>query len=640
MTHRERFIAAFKGETADILPYVPRIDLWYNANRYAGTLPDRHKGRTQDEISRAEGWALHKVLPDLVDIRNPEDVIHRGLGIFSTKHSVHRFRFPSSIDIEIREKDGSTKITYHTPVGSVSTKTVFTEDLRKAGSTIAFISEHPIKEPKDYRTLAYIFENIELYPHYDDFLAWQKAVGEDGFCCAFSSLASSPMHHIQKDFLDPTEFYYHYHDHKKDMEALAEALGRYYDLLLQIAADSPAEGVFWGGNFDDMITYPPYFKKEIMPWIQKAADVLHAKDKILDCHCDGENLGLLDLIKNSGMDIAEAICPYPMTKVNIGEYYAKWSDTLTIFGGIPSNILLADLASEEEFEGYLDYLFGAIAPGTRFIAGIADTTPPDAVFDRLIRIGERVEREARLPLEAGAARPLSDEQLKKTTDRRTTPKALDTLFGAVQEHVFNGNDKGIESPIMALIGQGVDPQDILDKGLIAAMEIIGPKFQSGELFIPEVLLSSRAMNRGLAVLEPYLADKSRRLGGKILLGTVKGDLHDIGKNMVATMLRGVGFEVRDLGIDVPAETFIRSAEDYRPDIIGLSALLTTTMPQMKVIIEELGKAGVRDRFKVIVGGAPVNEKYARQVGADGYAKDAGSAVELAKQLMGASSIHG
>jgi 5-methyltetrahydrofolate--homocysteine methyltransferase len=165
------------------------------------------------------------------------------------------------------------------------------------------------------------------------------------------------------------------------------------------------------------------------------------------------------------------------------------------------------------------------------------------------------------------------------------------------------------------------------------MDVIGPKFKAGELFIPEVLLSSRAMNEGLAVLEPHLSGEAKTAKGKVLIGTVKGDLHDIGKNMVATMLRGAGFEVRDLGIDVNQELFIKEVEQYTPDILALSALLTTTMPEMKRIIGTLSEKGLRAGVKIMIGGAPVNARYAQDIGSDGYAADAGEAVALAKGLV-------
>ena len=163
MTHRERQIAAIKGELPDLLPYVPRIDLWYNANSLAGTLPEKHKGRSQDEISLAEGWAMHKGLPDLLDLRGPDDVLHRGIGMMATRHSVHKFSFSSNIDIRIDRQGDTTTIEYHTPKGMIRTATAFPEDLRRAGSTVSIITEHPIKVPEDYDILASLFENIDIF---------------------------------------------------------------------------------------------------------------------------------------------------------------------------------------------------------------------------------------------------------------------------------------------------------------------------------------------------------------------------------------------------------------------------------------------------------------------------------------------
>jgi 5-methyltetrahydrofolate--homocysteine methyltransferase len=228
---------------------------------------------------------------------------------------------------------------------------------------------------------------------------------------------------------------------------------------------------------------------------------------------------------------------------------------------------------------------------------------------------------------------MSENDLSKTATRVGLKKPVDQKFSTVQEDVLSGDDSGIETHILELVKNGVNPGDILQKGLIAAMEIIGPKFKSGEIFIPEVLLSSRAMKKGIAVLEPHMSDEQRKSRGKVLIGTVKGDLHDIGKNMVATMLRGVGFDILDLGIDVDFKIFIKKIREYRPDIVGLSALLTTTMPEMKKIIDELQGMGLRDQVKVMVGGAPVSGKFAQGIRADGYAPDAASAVKLAQGLI-------
>jgi corrinoid protein of di/trimethylamine methyltransferase len=631
MTHKQRIRAAFRGEMPDLLPYVPRIDLWYNANSYAGTLPEKHRGRTRDEISRAEGWALHKQLPDYLDVSGPEDMLHRGIGIMTPRQAIFRYRFTSNVDVRVKQDGDTTRVEYHTPIGVADTTMRFTEDLKKAGSTIPFIAEHIIRGRDDYRIVTYVFQNLELSPDYERFRQWEQEAGEDGFCSAFTTHCGSPIHHIQKDLIDATAFFLHYHDYQKEMAELAEAIEHHYHQWLKIAADSPAEAIGWGSNYDETITYAPYFEKEILPWLQKVCDALHGSGKVVNTHCDGENQGLMDLIKQTRADMAEAVCPHPMTKLTIEEYYRWWADEMTIFGGIPSNILLADSASDDEFEAYLDFLFKSIGPGRRFVVGIADTTPPDAIFERLVRIAERVEREGRLPMQAGAARPISASRLKKAAERVGAQAAADELLAEIREDVRKGRDKEIQAHVRQKLDEGISAKDLLNRGMLSVMEEIGERFKDGSVFIPEVLLSARAMNAALVVLQPHLAGQASDAKARVLIGTVHGDLHDIGKNLVVTMFKGIGLEVKDLGINVPTEEFVRQVAEFKPDVVGLSALLTTTMPEMKRVIEALSRAGLRNSVKVIVGGAPVNQKFARSIGADGYAQDAGDAVSLVKQ---------
>lgn len=180
---------------------------------------------------------------------------------------------------------------------------------------------------------------------------------------------------------------------------------------------------------------------------------------------------------------------------------------------------------------------------------------------------------------------------------------------------------------------GESPETILNDGLIQAMDRVGAKFKRGEIYIPEVLIAARAMHAGLAVLKPILSQSTYTRAGKVLIGTVKGDLHDIGKNLVLMMLEGGGFEVGDLGIDVPAQKFIEAIYTQQPQVVGMSALLTTTLMEMKNTIQAIEKAGLRKKIKIIVGGAPVNENFAKEIGADGYASDAASAVDLVKSLI-------
>ena len=639
MTKKERILMAMRGETPDVLPYTPRFDLWYNANSYRGTLPERHRGRSADEIARAEGWALHKVIPELLEVVDPQENLTRGIGLYSLKENGYRINFSPNVKLEVKRSsqggEDATRVEYHTPKGVVSTKEVINEEMRNAGVSITWVQEHAVKRPEDYEIWAYVFENITVTPDYERYRAWQQRIGGDGVAVMMGTFSASPIHHIQRDFLDATEFFFHYNDHHREMRRLAEAIGLVYDQILKITADSPAEVVLWGANYDDMITYPPYFQKELSPWLRKASDYLSSKGKLVICHCDGENQGLIDLIADSGMHVAEAVCCAPMTKLPIETYYDHWSksDKLTIMGGLIQSMLSPATASLDDLNAYLDYFFKAVAPGRRLILSVADTTPPNADFDRLALIGERVEKEGRLPLEAGAARPLTDSQLKAAAGR-AAPKAVpDEVFQAVHADVLAGNDTDIKVHVQDLLSKGLNAKDILNRGMLTAMEVIGGRFRDGTVFIPEVLLSARAMNEALAVLEPHLAKEKKDASGRILLGTVRGDLHDIGKNMVATMLRGVGFEVIDLGINIPAEDFVARAAQHRPDILGMSALLTTTMPEMKKVIDLLAARGLRDKVKVIVGGAPVNEKFARDIGADGYGADAGSSVDLARKLL-------
>ena len=643
MTRKERILMAMRGDIPDMMPYTPRFDLWYNSNSYRKTLPKRHQGRSHDEIARVEGWALHKVIPELLEVVDPWENLTRGIGLYSLKENGYKINFSSNIRLDVQKTsqgdEEATRVMYHTPKGTVSTKEVINEEMRNAGVSITWVQEHGIKRPEDYEIWAYIFENITVTPDYDRYKIWQSHIGDDGVAVMMGSFSASPIHHIQRDFLDATEFFFHYRDHNREMRRLAAAIEGVYDQILKVVGESPAEAVLWGANFDDMITYPPYFKKEFVPWIRKASDYLAAKGKLVICHCDGENQGLIDLIADSGMHVAEAVCCAPMTKLPIETYYKRWckSGKLTIMGGLIQSMLSPATSSLEDLHAYLDRLFKNVSPGNRFILSVADTTPPNADFDRLAIIAERVEKEGRLPLEAGAFRPLTEVNLKPATAPTKQQVALDETFQIVHTDVLSGNDTDIKVHIQELLSQGVNAKDILNHGMLSAMEAISGRFREGTVFIPEVLMSARAMKEALAVLEPYLAQEKKVVNGKILLGTVHGDLHDIGKNMVATMLRGVGFDVVDLGVNIKADEFVAEVDRQRPHILGMSALLTTTMPEMKKIIDSLIACGLRDQVKVVVGGAPLNEKFARDIGADGYGSDAGASVDLVRNLLKGSA---
>jgi 5-methyltetrahydrofolate--homocysteine methyltransferase len=214
------------------------------------------------------------------------------------------------------------------------------------------------------------------------------------------------------------------------------------------------------------------------------------------------------------------------------------------------------------------------------------------------------------------------------TDQQET--ILDSIFDAVLE----GNIPGAPALVQQALDAGLAPETILNDGMIAAMAEVGARYECGDIYVAEMFISAKTLQGALNVLRPHLRSANVQAKGKVVVGTVKGDMHDIGKNLVAMMLEGAGFDVQDLGADVHPSKFVDAVNTSHPDLIALSALLTTTMPSMKSTIDALAAAGLRDRVKVMVGGAPVNQEYADAIGADGYAQDASQAAALAKSLIG------
>ncbi len=213
---------------------------------------------------------------------------------------------------------------------------------------------------------------------------------------------------------------------------------------------------------------------------------------------------------------------------------------------------------------------------------------------------------------------------------------MENVLEVIRQAIMEGDMPLTQEKVQEALDAGVAPGDILQEGLVSAMAEVGRLFEEGEYFVPEMLIAARAMKAGMVLLKPYLVAADVKPAGKVAAGTVKGDLHDIGKNLVCMMLEGAGFEILDLGVDVTPEKFVDAAANQGVDIIAMSALLTTTMPNMKATVEALKAAGVRDKVKVMIGGAPVTDAYAAEIGADGYGADASRAVAAAKQLMGAA----
>ncbi|MGB7912309.1 MAG: corrinoid protein [Desulfobaccales bacterium] len=211
---------------------------------------------------------------------------------------------------------------------------------------------------------------------------------------------------------------------------------------------------------------------------------------------------------------------------------------------------------------------------------------------------------------------------------------MDRRVEQIQEAVVAGRHKEIEGLVAAAVKDQIDLNSIINDGLIEAMDIVGRKFGTGEIYVPEMLVAAATMKKGLAIIQPLLKGEASQPKGTVVMATVKGDLHDIGKNLVSMMIEGAGFRVIDLGVDLSAEKLVEQVAELKPEVLGLSALLTTTMPEMQRVIATFQERGLRNRVKIMVGGAPVDAKFAAKIGADGYGKDAAEAVQLAKKLIG------
>ncbi len=389
MTHKERILAACRGEVPDRIPWVPRLDLWHNAHQLAGTLPERFQGATRREITDAMGVGYHAVVPDFLDVRSADDMIDRGLGIYRLREMPFA-TILHDVEREVTVTGDNTRVVYHTPVGSVSCKFGYTAEMREAGASIPWLYEPVLKGAEDYGVLEHIFANLEVVRDDDDYRAWQEWVGEAGVAVAWGSAAASPIHHIMRDLMTMTDFFLEMHDHPDRMLGLAKSMEPWFEQTVAVLTESTAEVIFMGGNYDDTITYPPFFEEHFLPWLVRFAEMAHAKGKLLLTHTDGENQNLMPLYRRCNFDIADSVCPAPMTKLTLAEAIEQLPG-VTIWGGIPAVAVCDSSMGEAEFNCLIEEAVDLARGQSHIILSIADTTPATANFQRVMRITELVD---------------------------------------------------------------------------------------------------------------------------------------------------------------------------------------------------------------------------------------------------------
>jgi uroporphyrinogen-III decarboxylase len=384
MTYKERLLAAIKGKPVDELPVCPRLDLWYNANKIRGTLPAKYKTATLEDIIQDLDIGYNTTIPDFRALEHPKEEAFRALGIYQCADIAYRISF--DLDLKIYFEGEELVTEYLTPYGTIRTRSLFNERMKRDGITISHVTERAFKSEADYPALEYIFRHARVAPRFEAIHRIEEMAGDRGFPIVWISSVASPMHYIQKQLMGFEQFFFEMYDHPEELAGLADAIGDMEEKIFQLMLQAPADVYRVGGNYDSMMQNPHFFREHLLPNLRDRADRLHAEGKMLLTHTDGENEGLLDVYLDCGFDIAESFCPAPMTRVSMKEAREVFGDRITVWGGVPSLLMLRESFTDYEFDKYFEEFFQAIGDGSRIIISIADTTPPDAEFSRIEKL--------------------------------------------------------------------------------------------------------------------------------------------------------------------------------------------------------------------------------------------------------------
>ncbi len=417
------------------------------------------------------------------------------------------------------------------------------------------------------------------------------------------------------------------------------------------------------GTQDSLLVSPEMFREFIKPRLrEQIATIKEAADVQVLFHCDGAVLPLIEDFIDIGVDILNPIQTVVSGFGDTGALKERYGDRICFHGGIDVQQLMPN-ASPAELTCEVARRIRDLGSGGGYILAPCHNINVDVPLENVMTMFDAACEYGTYPLqldhvlkacasrddfylaadvEVPAVTPVEDtgaqsvgQKLEAAPPAEVVRRPSARHLDAIAESVVAGDQDGTVRGVKEALGVGHDPTVILDEGMIAAMEAVGDRFERGEVFVPEMIIAANAMRAGLEHLRPKLIEADVKPIGTLVLGTVQGDLHDIGKNLVGMMCEGAGFEVVDLGTDVEPDRFVAAVRDYEPDVVGLSALLTTTLPAMRESIEALEEAGIRDQVLVIVGGAPVTQRFADEIGADLYAKDASATARRVKKRLAA-----
>jgi len=389
MTHRQRMLATIRGQPTDLIPWAPRMDLWMIAQRARGLLPREYEGKNMVDLSEALGVACHAVGGDY-SLPGGRDVRLRGLGIDNHRDYPYRVEL-RGLPMESSDDGTDLKTSIKTRAGQVTLHLHHSQQMARDGISLPFVKSYAVNSPDDFDAVAEVFEHLTVIPTPEAYRAFDARVGDRGIAVARGPVAASPMHLILHELTAMQNFFYLYADDRDGLRRLAKRMQPFFESALSALLACDADVIFWGANYDQDVTWPPFFEEEIVPWLQMVSERAHAAGKLLLTHCDGENRALLPLYPGCGFDVAESVCPSPMTRCSLAEIRAGMGPNTTIWGGIPSVLLLDGYTSEREFNDYMDRLFESIGAGDRLILGVSDNVPPDANLQRLASIKQFIE---------------------------------------------------------------------------------------------------------------------------------------------------------------------------------------------------------------------------------------------------------
>ena len=654
MTQRERLLAVLRGETPDRIPFIDRMEIWYNAKQRTGTMPPSFLGLSLSEVHEKVGmgelkfedpYALRLRGVEMACFFNDEHLLSEQDPIFSGFPAAWA---PPFVPLD---KAGITRIEFRTPVGAASVSWCLTESMIPT-AVDPYLEEHFVKEDNDLRVAEFILDRAEFVAWFDRFYVEDAKLGCNGFLAPVTQRA--PFQQLLLEYFGEVPLFYALSDIPAKVERLLGQVDEHFvDTLVKLSEfDYPY--VEFPDNLDGTMTNPKLFEEYCLPAYQRYTDILHGQGKCVGSHTDGDIKRLLGPLKESGLDVCESVSPFPLTTTTFDELWGSWGAAGPImWGPIPSPLLEGNREGSVLYD-YLDHLLETVGNG-RIILGISDMVVGENLVERLEYVAQKIEQFDPMRFNTGGGSAKSPElrssefapveagervittRVVAQQAKRASKEHWDEILDGLYDRTIDGLDSEIANYVEEGLALGMEPKDILFDSLIPALTEVGHLFEEGSYFVPEMLLSARAMNAGMEVLRPLIAESGGLDLGRIVIGTVRGDVHNIGKNLCCTMLEGAGFDVIDLGVNTEPEAFVAAVEEHAPQIVGISALLTTAAPMIGTTIEAVQVAGLRDKVQILVGGAAVSSATCAYYGADAYAGDAVTAVTKTKEMLGINS---